>query len=236
MNNGRDLSQSAREGAQPADADLAGPPARRAAPARVVFRRPVRWIAAGLFGVGIVMFLSGVIATSDLARLASGAAAAAACFLMVRAARARIVAEPGRLLVRNVYWTHKVGWSHIAGFEMPLPYGAVRKTGIQIRLHDGWVISAKAYARMGIDQFVDVTTRQADDDPPAAAGRDPQSQTKSQRPPVPGHTRPRPASIAAARLHVGLRPAASRDRGCAPQARGHWFEPSCAHQEVFTFR
>ena len=110
MNNGRDLSQSAREEAQSADADLVGPPARREAPARVVFRRPVRWIVAGLFGVGTVMFLSGVIATAGPARLASGAAATAACFLMVRAARASIVAEPGRLLVRNVYWTHKVGW------------------------------------------------------------------------------------------------------------------------------
>ena len=32
------------------------------------------------------------------------------------------------------------------------------------------------------------------------------------------------------------RQATSRDGKTAPlQARGHWFEPSCAHREVFTF-
>jgi hypothetical protein len=121
----------------------------------------MEWAVAGLLGATALLCLCFVIADVGPGRLASGTAAAAACFLMIRAARAGIVAKPGHLVVRNTWWTHKVDWSHIARFEMPPPYGSVRKTGIRIYLRDGRVISAKAFAYMGIDQYVDVTTRPA---------------------------------------------------------------------------
>lgn len=161
MNNSRDIGRTSAEGSQSGDADLPGLAAHRQESARVTFRRPWRWAVAGLLGAAALLALCFVIADVGPGRLASGAAAAAACILMVRAARAGIVAEPGQLVVRNTWWSHKVGWPQIARFEMPPSYGSLRKTGIQIYLRDGRVIPARAFAYMGIDQYVDVTTRPA---------------------------------------------------------------------------
>src|ERR1700691_3784848 len=55
--------------------------------------------------------------------------------------------------------------------------------------------------------------------------------TRSQRRQAPSDTGRRPATISPANCPVRLRQETSRDGSVAPlQARGHWFDPSCAHQ------
>ena len=162
MNIGGDATRTPPAGDQSGNADLPGPAAHRLDSGSVTFHRPWRWAVAGLLFAATLLFLCFVIAYPGIGRLVSGVAAATTGVLTVRAARAGIVARPRQLVVRNTWWTHKAGWSQIASFEMPPPYGSLRKTGIRIYLHDGRIISAKAYAYIGIDQYVDVTTRPAE--------------------------------------------------------------------------
>jgi hypothetical protein len=128
----------------------------------VAFRRPIpQGLMIALVTVLALVVLSGLVAdnTDALQRVLIGAALSMCVILIVRIARMGVFADHGRLVVRNFFVSYKIAWSQIAKFEMPPPYGNLRKTGLRIYLQDGRIISATLYSRGGIDQFADVTGR-----------------------------------------------------------------------------
>jgi hypothetical protein len=123
-------------------------------PPDVIFRRSAgrRFLGAFLFGAVGLLPLGGLTARVPVGyRLASGAAALFFAYLAIRAARAAIIAEADRIVVRDIHRTYQIGWREIASFETPPRYGTWRKAGLRIHLTDGQVISAIAYAQGLLD-------------------------------------------------------------------------------------
>jgi hypothetical protein len=126
----------------------------------VAFRRPIpQGLMIALVTVLALVFLSGLAAgnADGLQWVLAGVGLSAGVILIVRIARMGVFAEHQWLVVRNLFVSYKIAWSQIARFEMPPPYGTLRKTGLRICLQDDRLISARLYSRGGIDQFADVT-------------------------------------------------------------------------------
>lgn len=79
-------------------------------------------------------------------RIFFGAIAAGAGYLMVRVLMLGIFTDRRGIVVRNWFGTERATWDEVAGFRPPTGYGAFRRTGLGIELHDRPTVYASLYS------------------------------------------------------------------------------------------
>lgn len=120
------------------------------APEEASFRRSLSrwWLAACISGFALVGWAGvpesshdgGYYATDSPfivgSRVFYGLMGILSLFFMVKVARMGVFADRDGLIIRNVFRTHRIDWSDIAGFERPAPYGRLRDAGLKVVLLD----------------------------------------------------------------------------------------------------
>lgn len=95
-----------------------------------------------------LLFLSGLGAAADWAKIPCAALSLALGFYGVRTIMLGVVADADRLVVRNYFSTQQIRWPEIVRFEYhgSSEAGSWRKSGLKIHLSDGRLISVSAYS------------------------------------------------------------------------------------------
>ena len=130
------------------------------APGEASFRRSLsRWWLVGCISVFALIGFAGIPASSHEdgyyptdslfvvgSRVFYGLMALVGLFLMVKVARMGIFADRDGLTIRNVFRTHRIEWTEIAGFERPARYGRLRRTGLKVVLRNRPPVFAALYS------------------------------------------------------------------------------------------
>jgi hypothetical protein len=98
-----------------------------------------------MFGL---LFLSGLGAAADWAKIPCVAISLALGLYGVRTIMLGVFVDSDRLVVRNYFSTHQIRWPEIARFEYQgsSEAGSWRKSGLKIHLSDGRLISVSVYS------------------------------------------------------------------------------------------
>jgi len=115
----------------------------------VTFRRNSNQWVGGLAMITFgLLFLSGLGAAADWAKIPCAALSLALGFYGVRTIMLGVIADADRLVVRNYFSTHQIRWPEIVRFEYQgsSEAGSWRKSGLRIHLSDGRLISVSAYS------------------------------------------------------------------------------------------
>jgi hypothetical protein len=152
--------------------DAALPEVRQSARAEAFSRPVAKTFFVVLFsGFGLIFF-SGIVvpSTNWWEKLLLGLPLAGLVLVVARVARLAIVAEPGRLVIKNLRNTQRIPWSQIENITEPgpVPVAVYRENALahqdmklQVVLRDGAVISATLYdERMFGYRYGDAARRQ----------------------------------------------------------------------------
>lgn len=116
---------------------------------KVTFRRPLLTLlyVVALSVVPGVIFLSGVMVTSThgLEKAGNGVAVLVCVALGIRLAGLGVVADDDRIVVRNIFRTHRIRWPEITRFEEEQQ--VFLRKGPRIHLIDGRFVAVTIYAK-----------------------------------------------------------------------------------------
>jgi hypothetical protein len=134
----------------------AGDPAENRLGVNMTFRRPLAkaLVILPTGGIGLILLAGVAVGSVWWEKLLLGLLAGGLAAFLARVASLAVIAEPSRLVIRNMRNTHRVGWSEIEAITQPAPIPASvyrenslarQNMTLEVVLREGAVISATLY-------------------------------------------------------------------------------------------